>query len=71
MNDATKHPEQDRQRIAEAVRHGLFANDTAARSLGMVVGFARARVGEIELSGAPLALVLRPPPCARDRLASY
>lgn len=37
MNDASQHPQQDGQRIAEAVRHGLFANDTAARSLGMEV----------------------------------
>jgi acyl-CoA thioesterase len=37
MNDASLHTVEDRQRIAEAVRHGLFAKDTAAQSLGMEV----------------------------------
>ena len=37
MDAAAQHSTQDRQRIAEAVRQGLFANDTAARSLGMDV----------------------------------
>jgi acyl-CoA thioesterase len=37
MSHASPHSAADRQRIAEAVRHGLFANDTAARSLGMEV----------------------------------
>jgi acyl-CoA thioesterase len=37
MNDASFHTAEDRQRIAEAVRHGLFAKDVAAQSLGMEV----------------------------------
>ena len=37
MDDAAQLSTQDKQRIAEAVRQGLFANDTAARSLGMDV----------------------------------
>jgi acyl-CoA thioesterase len=42
MNDShhhsTKdHSPEDRQRIAEAVRHGMFARDTAARSLGLEI----------------------------------
>jgi acyl-CoA thioesterase len=37
MNDASSHTAEDRQRIAEAVRHGLFAKDVAAQSLGMEV----------------------------------
>jgi hypothetical protein len=37
MNDAPSQTLEDRQRIAEAVRHGLFAKDVAAQSLGMEV----------------------------------
>ena len=37
MDEAAHRSTQDKQRIAEAVRQGLFANDTAARSLGMDV----------------------------------
>jgi acyl-CoA thioesterase len=37
VDDVAQPAAADRQRIAEAVRHGLFANDTAARSLGMEV----------------------------------
>jgi len=37
MNDASLHSAEHRQRVAEAVRHGLFAKDTAAQSLGMQV----------------------------------
>jgi acyl-CoA thioesterase len=43
MNDAPKH---DPQRVAEAVRDGMFANDHASRGLGMQIeavgpGYAR------------------------------
>jgi acyl-CoA thioesterase len=37
MNDTAQPVGQDRQRVAEAVQHGLFARDTAARSLGMEI----------------------------------
>jgi len=47
MNDASKHdPQPSPQRIAEAVRDGMFANDHASRGLGMQIeavgpGYAR------------------------------
>src|SRR5215470_16495794 len=46
MNDA-HHTAEDRQRIAEAVRHAMFSQDIAARSLGMEIesiGPGRSRI---------------------------
>jgi acyl-CoA thioesterase len=48
MNDAGHSSAEDRQRVAEAVGRGMFAQDTAARSLGMQVesiGPGHARIG--------------------------
>ncbi|HUL67055.1 MAG TPA: hydroxyphenylacetyl-CoA thioesterase PaaI [Burkholderiaceae bacterium] len=37
MNEAPHHSHEERQRIAEAAAHGMFAKDIAARSLGMEI----------------------------------
>ena len=37
MNEALHHSHEERQRIAEAAAHGMFAKDIAARSLGMEI----------------------------------
>ena len=53
MNDATKNSAEDRQRIAEAVGHEMFARDVAARSLGM-------KVESIAPGRARISMTVRP-----------
>lgn len=53
MNDASHHSVEERQRIAEAAAHGMFAKDVAARSLGMEIELIAPGQSRISMSVRP------------------